>query len=98
MNDEAAFSPIIVSEHAAWRARQRFGVTEPSEIRVDVREALLADRVCEETKPRWLSGDFKLRPGDAIVWTSARDRIYLVKLRSHRVVVVTAVDKCKPGR
>jgi hypothetical protein len=88
-----AFGPIVVSEHAALRARERFRV-EPEVVEAEVRDALLFDRVCDHT-PSWMAGRDH---GEPVVWTRERDRIYVLSLSPGCVHVKTALSHCRPGR
>jgi hypothetical protein len=84
---------ILVTDHAMWRAAERFPGFDTAEIETEVRAALAAGRVeTERTKLGLTEGSL---PWDLYVYTADERRVYALAVDQYdarRMVVKTAMD------
>lgn len=69
----ASFMPIIVTDHAMWRAAERFRGFDTVTIEDEVRAALAAGR-CAKKPPSGVEGLYVER--SIYVWTEDGSRVY----------------------
>lgn len=80
---------IEVTDHARWRAAERFPWFDTATIEDEVRAALDAGRV--STERRMLGLHSKADPLSLYVWTEDRRRVYAVRHTMTEFVVTTAM-------
>ena len=84
------FLPVVFTEHASMRLRERgLGVSE-GQARVAIRDSVLYERYAEQM-PLWLAGN-ELTPGVAAVWSRDRINVYLVAPESECLRVRTVLN------
>lgn len=69
---------IVVTDHAMWRAAERFRRFDTAAIEGEVRRALAAGRVSTERGPLGLEPHSD--PASLYVWTANGERVYALKV------------------
>lgn len=81
---EASFAlsgRMYVTDHARWRAAERFPWFDTTTIEEEVRQGLAAGRVGTDRYVLGLSRQLA-NPGSLYVWTEDRERIYAIKVNA----------------
>jgi hypothetical protein len=85
--------PLSVTEHARWRAAERFPRFDTVAIEDEVRSALAAGRLSREREHLGL--ERHADPTCFYVWTADQRRVYALRadatVRSYRLVVTTTL-------
>jgi hypothetical protein len=91
----AAHMQLVVSDHAMWRAAERFPRFDTVKIEGEVRAAMRAGRISVECPPG-------IRPSlstpiTMFVWTPTGLRVYALRAADEYLVVVTTLRKNGKG-
>lgn len=90
MSERAGYElPLLVTQHAVWRAAERFPGFDPLFIEVEIREAFRASRVSALKPPGVLNPQ---DPNALYAWTADGLRVYILKVNRYdeaRSFVVT---------
>lgn len=82
---------VVVTDHAQWRAAERFPHFDTVKIEGEVREALAAGRVSSE---RWQLGLYRTADPTCIyVWTPDGERVYALRHDPDTFVVTTTLRR-----
>lgn len=89
----AARIPIAVSEHAMWRAAERFPRFDTAMIEGEIRAAMAAGRITPDRGSVGLSSGSD--PTCLYVWTLTGVRIYALRVDGESFVVTTTMRRHK---
>ena len=84
--------PVDVSDHALWRAAERFGSFGADIIEAEVRAAIRAGRVSHDRRDAGLSAGWATTD-DRFVWTIDGLRVYAVRFFPERLCVTTTMRR-----
>lgn len=84
--------PVDVSDHALWRAAERFGSFGADVIEAEVRDGIRSGRTSHDRRVAGLSAGWASR-NDRYVWTEDRSRVYAIRMYGDRVVVTTTMRR-----
>jgi len=83
--------PVVVTDHAMWRAAERFPRFDTARIETEVQQALAAGRISAERAQLGLHA--KADPTSLYVWTADGRRIYALRHDPDTFVVTTTMRR-----
>lgn len=83
---------VDVSDHALWRAAERFGSFGADAIEAEVRDAIRTGRISHDRRVAGLTAGWA-STHDRFVWTDDGVRVYAIRMFPERVAVLTTMRR-----
>ena len=87
---------LDVSDHAMWRAAERFPGFDVALIDREVRDAIKARRISHDRRVAGLTAGWS-STDDRFCWTEDGERVYAVRLYPERAAVMTTMRRRQEG-